>query len=577
MKSKKVKASVAPVERPAARGRSIWVVGLGAVLLLLSVFEVYRPSMQSPFVFDDLYLPFMAPNAPDVPLKEYLLSPRPLTNLSYWFNFHAAGQMPEAYHQTNVFLHYLAGLALAGVIFQLLGRVQVETTRRWILTVFGTGLFLLHPAHAESVAYVTSRSENLATLFYCGAFALFLRFAGTGITWARAFGVTALFGAAALSKEYAVTLPALMLLTDYFFHPGFRLDGIKRHWRLYGILGAGAALAGVGVLYVLSRTTSVGAKAGIAWYEYLFTQFRAIWWYFSAFFLPFGFNVDHDFPVSRNIADHGALIGMVALGAGLFLAWKYRREYPLASFGFVAFLLLLAPTSSVVPIQDVLVERRMYLPALGLILMVLEVVRRAPFGRMAISSALAGVLFICAAMTYQRNQVWSGPVALWQDSVATAPKKMRPRFQLAYALYQENRCVEAAREYRVAMTLPNPEQALYVDASLAFDCAGNPDEAIAALQKALEFKRDVHVLATMGTIEGRRGRNEEALKYLNEALRLDPQSEMALSIRGNVYFQAGNLEQARRDYRGALSINPQNEQAIAGLAAVDRQLAAQQP
>src|SRR5207302_1330670 len=132
-------------------------------------------------------------------------------------------------------------------------------------------------------------------------------------------------------------------------------------------------------------------------------------------------------------------------------AWIYRKRFPLASFGVLMFLLLIAPTSSVVPIRDVLAERRLYLPFLGLTLVCLEFLRRLDLKAMCTigTCALAG----CTILSYQRSAVWASPVALWQDAVAKSPQKLRPRFQLAYAYYEQGQCPQAAETYQRASQL----------------------------------------------------------------------------------------------------------------------------
>src|SRR5207244_6267493 len=89
------------------------------------------------------------------------------------------------------------------------------------LALFGAGLFLLHPLQTETVAYIAGRSDGLSSLFFLGAFALFLYRRAPAITWPVALGVLALFVAAMATKENMVVLPAVVLLTDYFWNPGF--------------------------------------------------------------------------------------------------------------------------------------------------------------------------------------------------------------------------------------------------------------------------------------------------------------------------------------------------------------------
>ena len=96
--------------------------------------------------------------------------------------------------------------------------------------------------------------------------------------------------------------------------------------------------------------------------------------------------------------------------------------------------MLLAPTSSILPIKDPIADRRLYLPMLGLLLIAVDLLGRAQDrtqGRWR--SARPRVLLVAAVATHARAEVWGDPIALWQDTVAKSPKKMRAHFQLAFA------------------------------------------------------------------------------------------------------------------------------------------------
>ena len=72
----------------------------------------------------------------------------------------------------------------------------------------------------------------------------------------------------------------------------------------------------------------------------------------------------------------------------VYRAWRSCKEYPLASYGFFAFLILMAPTSSFVPIKDPFVERRLYLPMFGLLLIAIEFIRRLKLTKMALGASM---------------------------------------------------------------------------------------------------------------------------------------------------------------------------------------------
>ncbi|HXI39377.1 MAG TPA: hypothetical protein VNH83_05340, partial [Bryobacteraceae bacterium] len=299
--------TTAVAEKPRA---SYWPYALGFVLALVVAFEVYRPSLYGPFLFDDQYLPFSLPNFPVDSLRAWIAGVRPLLMFSYWVNYQLSGFQTTSYHAFNIFFHTLNSVLVFLMARKVLDFVGVEPKRRDVLAAFAGALFLLHPVNSESVGYVASRSENLSILFFYGGFTLFLYRRTVAITWLRAAAVLILFGAAVITKEHTVVLSALLLLTDYFWNPPFSLAGIRRNWRLYVPITAGGILAGIYLAPLVQRSSSAGFKIkDFTWYQYFFTQCRAFWLYIRLFLFPAGLNIDPDFPISRTILDHGAIVG----------------------------------------------------------------------------------------------------------------------------------------------------------------------------------------------------------------------------------------------------------------------------
>lgn len=545
-----------------------WHFLLAAAAALLLALEVYGPALSGPFVFDDQYLPFAFPDFDQRPLLDVLRGLRPVLMLSFWLNYRLSGMQPYSYHLFNVLLHVANSLVVFAICNRLLRRFEHDVVRRLLLAAFGAGLFLLHPLQTESVAYVTSRSEALSILFAYAAVAVFLgQQEEKGVGWLRAAAVLVLFGLACLTKEHAAALPAVLLLADYYWHPGFSFAGIRRNWRLYVPMAGAAALGGAFVYNVLRHSDTAGFSVkGLPWNEYFYSQWRAVLGYLRLFVVPVGQNVDHDFPVSRTPLDHWALFCLVVLLALAVAAILWRKRYPLASFGVLFFFLLVAPTSSVVPIRDLFVERRFYLPSLGVVLAAVDLLRLWPARKTALAAAAAGILALCSVLAWQRNQVWSSDEALWSDAVSKSPALMRPHSQLALVYFNAGRCSEAAPEFEKALRIEPSEYRSLVNYGLTLDCLHRPAAALGAFRRAAAAEpRQGYPYALMGMIYGKQGDREEAMKTLNEALRIEPGNDMAYLYRGNLHVLANELDLARSDYSTALRLNPHNGAARAAL------------
>ena len=565
MKKDRSSKPAPPPKREAGRWLGWTLAGAVAIVSYLA----YQPALSGEFVFDDRYLPFLAPGAADWPLSSWIGRIRPVLMLSFWSQLHLLGLEPFSYHIANFALHLVNSAQVFFIVRQLLSRASEGDSRNSLLAGFAAALFLLHPLQTESVSYVASRSEALSATFFLGAFAVFLLRRSDAISFPAAGLALTLFGAAVLTKEHTAVLPALLLLTDYYWNPGFSFAGIRKNWRLYAPLLLLSALGLAFVWQVLRTSNTAGFRVpGLAWYEYLFTQGRVVWTYIRLYVLPFGQNIDPDVPLSHGLFDHGAAIGLAGLVAIAVAAWTLRKREPLASFGVFVFLLLLAPTSSVIPIRDPLAERRMYLPILGLILVTLAILRRWRSSHASIAGLLGVVLALAAVTTHQRNLVWAAPIPLWADTAAKSPLKVRPRFQLASAYYEAGRCADAVREFEAASKLSKPGYELLVDWAHALDCDGQYEAAVERLKSAALIEHTAHVYALLGMVHGKRGNREAALEALARAEAIDKNYDMTYAYRGNLYFMAKELDGAAREFRRALSLNPSNPVAAQGLRAL---------
>lgn len=550
-----------------------WHVLAGVLLLGFIVFEVYKPAINGPFLFDDRYLPFTHPSYKDYPLRAWLIGVNPMLMFSYWVNYQISAGAPYSYHVLNVLLHLGNAVFLFFIARKLLEWLGVESWPREPVAAFAAGLFLLHPLQTEAVAYVASRSENLSVFLFHAAITVFLYRRGRAISFVGALAVLALFGAAVASKMHTAILLALLLLTDYYWNPGFSFQGIKRNWRLYVLIPASGAAAGAFIWRILGESNTAGfAVEGLSWHQYFLTQCKVIWIYVRMFMLPFGQSVDHDFPMVESLADPGSIAGLVGLAALAGAAWWYRRRYPLISYGIMVFLLLLAPTSSFVPIKDALAERRVYLPSLGLLLVTADLLCRWRTSRSTLVGALASVLIVAGVLSYQRNLAWASPVALWEDTVAKSPGNWRANFQLAHAYFEEQRCSEAVGQYANTAALGEADYELLVDWALACDCAGRPADALAKLEQAASLEKTAHVYSQIGMIHGKQGNYEEALAALATAEKLGRRFAFTYFTRGNVYTQMGEHARAVAEYRRAIKLNPSLVEARKGLQAAEQRL-----
>jgi len=159
---------------------------------------------------------------------------------------------------------------------------------------------------------------------------------------------------------------------------------------------------------------------------YLKFEFIVVWTYVRMLLLPWHQSIAHNVSELTSLS----VLGALALGAVCMLAYGLRVRAPLLSFGVVWFLLLLVPSSSVLPLQLPIAEHRVYLASLGLFLVVAtlfariaQAFRGRPIG-LQVGVFAAGVLALVGlgSLTVSRNTVWANPVSLWREATVVAPR-----------------------------------------------------------------------------------------------------------------------------------------------------------
>jgi len=555
--------TAAPVSHVAATlaGWNWFLLLAGFVAL---TFLAFSPSLGGVFVFDDYHLPFADPNAAEAPVRFWIGGVRPVLIATYWANFLLSGTRPLSYHVVNLLLHAGAGV----MVFFILDRVLEisglkDGSRRWY-ALFGAALFLIHPLQTESVDYIAGRSELVAGFFFFAAWLVFLRSFDGEIRAGTALVVLVLAGAAVLGKESAICLPAILIATDLFWPREGVVTQFRRRLKLYVPFVVGGAL---GALYILRGLTKGGAgtAAGVSPLSYALTQCKVILIYIRLFLIPAGQNGDWQLPFYHSLTAGGAWIYVVLMLALLgAIVWLYRRDR-LAAFGVLIFLLMLAPTSSVVPIKDAVAERRMYVPIVGLILSTIALALRFRTSAATLKPVAAGVLACAAFLCWHRSEVWVSDVTFWRDAAIKNPANARAYYGLGVALMKSQQCAAAIPEFVAARSRDPGNYELVWDLASAYDCNRQPELAVPLLSSFVTVRPSAANYNRLAQVEASLGHTTQAMEAIGNALRLDPNNATSLAYRGLTKLALNDYSGADVDFQRALELEPGNKMAQRGL------------
>lgn len=535
---------------------------LGYVLLAVVLLIAYANSFTVPFVFDDVEsvlnnwtIRSFWDGSWLVPPADGPLGGRPLANLTFALNYTFAGISPVGYHAVNFGVHLVA----AWVLFALLLRVLRHSTmpegvraRSGWLALTVALLWAAHPVGTNVVTYVSQRTEGLAAL--CILMLLFTSWRWFERPDRRLSAVCAVVVAFAgmACKEGMIVAPVLVLLLDrYFFSNTFgaALRGRKRFY-----LAVFSSWLLFLVLWLSSKDRGVGLNWGVTWYRYALTECRVIFVYAKLIFWPDPLVFDHGIGAYRRYAEEAVyVLPLAGLVAGtLYLVWKKR----LIGLCLAWFLLLLAPSSSVMPVAlQPIGENRMYLamaaPLALAVCLVFRWLRRGAWPVFAL------VLWTFVFLTSTRNMDYTSATRIWGDSVGKEPNNTRGYNNLGLSLMLEERWDEAERAFGEAMRLKSDwADPVSNRGNLALQ-RGRADEAEGWFRLALSMDpKSPPILVNLGAILVDRGELDEAESLYERALKQEPHTAAALSGQGDVLLARGKVDEAIERYQEALRLTP---------------------
>lgn len=498
---------------------------------------------------------------------------RPLANLSFALTYAVSGVQPWAHRLANVCLHGIVSLLAFGVVRRVLALPGFPDRLRDRAGELGAVVALLwavHPLLTQSVTYISQRTEVLMAGGYLLTLYAFLRAEtepARSDVW-RFVSVAACW-LGSLCKEAIATVPFVVLLGHWLL---LRVD-LRTLWRerlgYYATLTLSWTILAVSLNKVYER--GVTFDAGVSPLQYATVQVSAVVEYLRLSFWPHPLIFDHSPLVvfqPRLSLPHALVLIALLGGVGWCLARRSR-------WGFAGawFFLILAPTSSVIPVVNAAVaENRAYLPSLAVVAGV--VVGLALVLNRWVARLTIGVLVVSAAWaTVGRNLDYADALSLWQDTVEKEPGNPRAHGQLAFALYSHGQSEAALRHYREALRLDPDRAAHHTGAGVILAAQpGGLADAQRHLAEAVRLKpAEAEANANLGSVLGRLGKDlAGAERHLREAVRLAPGDPGVWFLYGEFVEQRrSDLPEARRAYLEALRLRPGFEPALLALARLE--------
>ncbi len=445
---------------------------MAAAAITLAGVVAYHNSLDCPFVFDDDQVITENPHIRSLwPLGSAMSAPpqsaaagRPLLCLSLAVNYRLGGLDPWGYHAFNIAVHILAGLTLFGIVRRSLlhHRLRAAFGRNaTTLAAICAIIWVVHPLQTESITYTVQRAESMMGLFYL--LTLYCVIRGFDARRPNGYFAAAVVACALgmATKEVMVTAPVMVLLYDRIFRSDSFAAALRRRGSLY------IALAATWIVLAAQvadnpRSASAGfGISGLTSLDYAKSQFGIILHYGRLAFWPDRLCLDYAWQVTRDTQQ--ILPPLIVVGAFLIATvWLLKRRSPLGYLG-AWFFLILAPSSSFVPIADLAFEHRMYLPLAAIVVLVVILVfllveriatrfnQPRRFGAYVTALMALGIAVALTARTIQRNRDYRSPAAIWADVIRQRPGNARAHNNLGRIFAIQGDLESAIEHYAKAL------------------------------------------------------------------------------------------------------------------------------
>jgi tetratricopeptide (TPR) repeat protein len=606
--------NVTPIaDNPRALRPAAWTA-LACALIVAAGIAAYSNSFHGSFIFDDKAVIEQVAARQPWPVWHTLIGPRPVVQATLALNYFIGGSNETGYHVVNLCIHILAALALFGILRRTLLQCRLPNadcrmmTEKAPSTVKTSGqehlsvgsavipqhsaignrqsemasvlafcaalLWVVHPLQTQAVTYVIQRMESLMGLFYLLTLYCFIRSASSPkpLLWHAAAVAACALGMG--SKEVMVSAPVIVLLYDRSFIAGSFGEALRRRrWLYVGLAATWLILARSGVEAVGPHAISAGFQLqGVTPFQYARSEPGVILHYLALAFWPAGLCLDYGWPVAKGV-------GQIAPGAlvigGLLAAtvWALVRR---PKWGFVGawFFLILAPTSSIMPIKDLAFEHRMYLPLAAVAAAVVlaaylgwERLAGGGKGRHLPEQFLAAILILSAAValgraTFLRNKEYATALSIWSDTARKAPRNARALNNLGMEWNREGRPMQAIACFDEALKRSPTDVDTYNNRALVLADMGRYELALRDYTRAIEINPDdAKAWFNRGLAHAALQQWDLAIGDYGQSIEIKPDDAGIWYSRGNLYVQLGSIEKALEDFDQAIKLKPDYYQA----------------
>ncbi len=562
------------------------------LLAFVLVAIVYLPSFFGNFVWDDILLIVNNPGIKswsgivdafrmdlfygitEVPRITYY---RPVITILNVITYKLVGLEAFFFHLENFILH----IANATLVFILLKNVLRLSMASSFL---GALVFAIHPVNTETVAFISGRTDLLATFFFLAALVLIMyRRSSRKFSFKHLIIPFILYVPGLLSKENVIVFGLMVVLVDYFQS---ETRSPSSYWKASKkfVITTLSVWVGVTLIYVLVRFflikgISMGSRyPGGTFPKTMLTMTKVFFHYIYLLLMPLSQMASYHnyfqvvgsasssgiFPLVRLILSIFGVFACIGISVFLILK-KYKSFLPLWWF-----LLTLLPVMNIIPFGIWLAERFLYLPSIALSILIGlagdGVMKKQKAGTTKTACIiLVFLLSLYAYMAFQRCIVWRNNKSLWEDVVSKNPENDVALGNLADWHLTRGNAISGLEYVEHALSFENEVLRplllrIKTIALINLDKSDEAKETLRLLEKT-DFSKH-HILNLEGTIHLEQGEYTEAETKFRESLKTLPeQTEARVSLIRLYLKRQGPLDEVKGLAKEIIELDPNHAPA----------------
>jgi len=529
------------------------------ILVLVFTLVAYSNTLHADYQFDDLRVILNdgfiknIENFYQISTWE-MVNLRPLALFSFAINYQIHGITIFGYHAVNIAIHLLSSIVFFLLLNTILKRLGIQWSPH--IKMIPIAIFALHPIQTQAVTYIVQRMTSLSVLFYLASLLFYIKSrlsienSNKNVATFISYGILCISFAVAsiLSKQIGISIFLSFAFIEFFI-----LHSAKKNQNRYiGIIYIVAIIAGI--IYATKNELLPHPARSINRIDYFLSQLHALPLYFKLIFTGIGQNIDHHITTTQSMDS------LVMIGASIYavlVIFIVKSPDKLVKFSACFFIGSMLVESSVLPIKDILVEHRMYLPLIPISILAGHLINTMTVPTFHKQSTSFVLMLIFTALTFTRNANWQTRETLWEASVKENEDNPRALNNLGQALMDKEEYNLATEHLLKALTIKSNNLFAQVNLAISYSYLNEFEKAAFYAERCTKkYPRSTSAWYALGIYHSKKNNIHQAKQAFSSSLKFDNRNYDARKKLAEIAISEGNIAESVKEIKILKQLNP---------------------